>query len=167
MELGSLNSSEIFDASIGWDFSKEAVRAEALKCIADAQPKMIVAGVMCPRFSGGPGWRESRRHNLFVTELYRHQQNLGRKFLHVQPVSTNISSAHTIREGLAEVGCHWVQMRRLGKKGQVPAQNPERLVGISVATNCGLLARAAETENQSVSRAVIMTMAGEAPMAAR
>ena len=71
MQLGNISCLNVFDASYGYDFSQDSVRDDVLKVIAESKPHLIIAGVMCPRGPGTQGWKESLRHNKFVTELYR------------------------------------------------------------------------------------------------
>ena len=119
MDLGSLTSQDILNISTGFDFSVEDSRREILKQVADAQPRLVIASVMCRRRPEDMGWRESQKHNGFITQLYRYQQSRGRFFLHVQPTSTNLSSVAKVKEGLETTSYQWANTLR-----QTPAQNP-------------------------------------------
>ena len=109
---------------------------------------------------------ESGRHNTFVAQLYRHQESLGRLFLHIQPNSTHLASVATVKEGLETVPYFWADLPRDGPV--VPAQNPQRLVGARVATNSAALATAVkELHDNTLGDAVQAAVAGELALKAK
>ena len=88
---------DILNLTKGWDFEQLEQREKVLKLIDQSKPKLIIGSVM-RHGEDGTSWKESRRHTLFMAQLYRSQIARGAWYLHDQPTSATTACRREVSE---------------------------------------------------------------------
>lgn len=153
-DLSTLAAEDIYNLSTHWDFTDANQRNTALAHIRERKPKLVIAGTMCRRRDEAQ-WRESSRHNQFVSQLYRAQRDEGSWFLHVQPATATRSCAEEVRQMMQELRGHYISAGNCMHLLEVPSQNGCSKGRTSFYTNSDAICKALRTRSVDTVQEVV------------